>query len=497
MGRVAALITIGRSAQMVSIFILGAILSRSLTTGEYATYQHVNTLAALIPMFVATPVSKTVSFFLPRTAEHAAFLRRIALLVIGLGLTAGALFALHPAVPRLFDPKDSALVEHRVVIGVLLAFAFPYCITEGVMIARGAGMAYARLMLVQAAWLLVCIGAAIALAPPGHLLPWCLSGLLAAYVVQSAAGVYWLLRKGDGSGPAGTSPTGVLAYAVPVVASVALATAGNQLDKFLVPILFPTGPDSAVKGYYLRGAMEPPILGAIAFSMLALAAPRMAADHVAGRKDELLALWRRGCRTVALVSVPATAASVAVAPDLFALVFGEPYAKSSEVYVWYAAVLVMRCFLPNVLLESTGATVRGAWSAASQLVFSVMFACLLIPAFGPVGAAAAMCLASFASNWGVGGFFARNALACRWRDLCDWGYLARTVACCAVAVLAARWVLGGTVPMVPVPTFRTAVHAAQILTGLAVFGIVFGALALPLRIVGRDDLEALRKLVKR
>jgi O-antigen/teichoic acid export membrane protein len=243
--------------------------------------------------------------------------------------------------------------------------------------------------------------------------------------------------------------------------------------------------------------MEPPILGAVAFSMLALAAPRIAADHVAGRKDELLALWRRGCRTVALTSVPATAASVAVAPHLFALAFGEPYAKSSEVYVWYAAVLLMRCFLPNVLLESTGATVRGAWSAASQLVFSVLFACLLIPAFGPVGAAAAMCLASFASNWAVGGFFARNALECRWRDLCDWGYLARMVAACAAGIIAARWVLSMPAPMVPVPAVRVTVHAAQIVTGLAVFTAVAGALALPLRIVTRDDLEALRKLVKR
>ena len=124
------------------------------------------------------------------------------------------------------------------------------------------------------------------------------------------------------------------------------------------------------------------------------------------------------------------------------------------------------------------------------------------PAIGPltlmaIGAAAAMCLSNFVSNWLVGGVFARAALGCRWRDLLDWGFLARTVGACGVAVIAANWALSGPQALEPEGAARVIGHVTRIAMGIAVYGAVFAALAFPLRIVTRDDLEALRKLVRR
>lgn len=488
--RTATRITIARSVQFAGLFALAALMTRLMPKRDYGTFLHVTTLAPIVANVVAIPAAKAITFHVARTARPDLFLRRAATGLLGVSAAIGAVAAFVPGALAALDPSDGALASRSVLIGAIFALAIPFSVAETLMIVRGAAHLVPRLLVAQAVWLAAWVGGAAILSPEGRTLDWTLHALAGAYAMQAMVGVWWLLRPFPAEQRGGEWPVGVASFTLPVFFGVLLNLAAAQFDKFLVPLLPSSGIDESVKATYMRGAMEIPLLGAIAMSFQGLAAPRLAALHAAGDREEMLRTWRHVCRTVALATVPATALAIALAPDLMEAAFGAKYRASAAVFVWYAGLLISRVFLPMLLLESAGATGRGFLCSVSQAVFALCAAVLLVPALGPPGAAAAMLAGQFLGNWLVGGALAARVLGVRPASLLDWGHFGCLSAASAGAALAAA-----VVAALPGPA-GLSVWLRIPLSGLA-FLAAFAVLAPLLRAVARDDLRALRRLLSR
>jgi O-antigen/teichoic acid export membrane protein len=491
LARATLYITAARSLQWAAILVVGVLQTRRLTRSEVGTFQHLPFLAAVIPMAIAVPLGKAVTYFLPRTRSPDRVLRRIAVTLVACGLAAGLTIGFLPQVLRLFDRGDDQLVGLHWIVAATVACAFPYAICEYVLLARGMRRAVVLLLAVQGAWMVTGIGGALLLAPPETRLRWALTALLVAHAIPAGVTLVWLFRplRADPADP-GPQRKELLRYIGPLVAATFVNLVAAQLDKFLVPIIYPMDQDPVAKALYFRGAMDIPLLGAVAFTLNGLLAPELAARHAAGDTAGLLALWRKGCRMVAVATIPAAALLWACAQEAFTFVFGELYVGSVPIFRWYVVALIARCFIPQLLLESTGATTKSLAFSVVALVSAGLLTVVLVPVWGLVGFAAASITAGLVANWLFGGAFARHSLGVRWSELLDWDHMVRLVLVSVGAVQGAV-AIGLLDAFYAPPLF-----VRGVLRGV-VFAVLFVGLARLLRSPSREDLEMLRGLLKR
>jgi O-antigen/teichoic acid export membrane protein len=495
----AALITAVRAGQMVVNYLLSIWLSRRLEVREHGVYLQVLTLASVLPVAICAPLGKLVTYFLPHTKAKSRLCRDVAGITLAWGVLLLVAIAFVPGVIELAD-RDTVLVRHRVVAGVILGLSFPYALAEYVMIARGVPRKYAGILVGVALLLLVGVGGGQAWlwwseqhgAAPGDRLSFALWGTVPALALQAGASIRYLLHRFPDDDPAAAIPSNITSFFLPLFVATFVSQAGLKLDAFLLPQIYPADANPGVKALYFRGASEIPVLGAFAITAVSLIAPAIARHHAAGEKEQLLDTWRRSGRMVALFTVPAVGLAEAVAHELLPLMYGGPYAASVPVFQFVALVLVMRVFLPQVLLEFTGAPKANLVCSFATLVLSATFSltCVFVLHMGWVGFAAGGTLAIFVANWGVGGAIARRHLHTTWTALVDWGSLVRLVLAATVGFLAsAGAALSGIIDTWPA--------LARIAALCVVYGIAFLAAALPLRAVHRDDLATLRGIVTR
>ncbi len=460
----AAFITAARTVQMAVVFLLSMPLSRILTHEVYGTYMHVTFLSSVVPVLLAAPLGKLVVYFLPRTERPTWLMRSVAGVILGTGLLAFALIALVPSVLASLDPDDVRLLEHRALIATIIGVSFPYAIGEQVLLARGVRRGWGYVIVAVAFVMFTAIGGALAFAPESERLVWCLRGLLAATTVQAIVVAGGMLLPIAPSGSASASPSlrDLAGFALPVMAASAISLLAIRMDGFAVPLLF----GEAAKSSYLRGAMEPPVVGALAFTMLSLSAPEISVLHAGGRRETLLGMWRRTCRMIAVLTVPIVGAVEAVAEDLFLLIYPEKFAESVPVFQWFTAGMLVRIFLPQVLMENTGAAKATTWVAVSNLLLSGTLLAILLPTVGWAGAAPAMVLGTLAANWLLGSWLAARHLDVGIGSLLDWGALLRLLITAGAAWLATHfamqmdWVDGWG-------------RFARVVAGSAVYSVVF------------------------
>jgi len=238
--------------------------------------------------------------------------------------------------------------------------------------------------------------------------------------------------------------------------------------------------------------------------MLSLIAPELSRHNARGETAELLGMWRRCCRAVALVSFPLVGMVETVAHELVPAAFGDLYVGSVPVFRLYALLLGVRVFLPAVLLEYTGGAKYTPWIGGSILAASALLCVLCIPALGMLGAAVAVVGGNYVTNWLVGGFFARRQLGVGWNDLLDWSSLLRLTVASALAVVPAYLLIadgrvdGLVRPMlvaVGIGDWGAPLRMGRVVIGCLAYSAAFAALAPLFGAVNREDVAAVRRLL--
>ena len=203
--------------------------------------------------------------------------------------------------------------------------------------------------------------------------------------------------------------------------------------------------------------------------------PAFATLFGAGETERLRSGFRRGIRLLTVITIPVTAAVLALGPEALALAYGDDYSGAGEVLRLMAIGLPLLPVLnvSNALLVGMGLAKPMLVAGAAAAALNVTLALILVPRHDAVGAALA--------NTG-----------------------AQTAVALGVLIYASRLV--GESPVEPGPTLRTTVAAIAgglmawwavsvlpeivgLVAGLVAGAAVFALAGRLLRILGRDDAE--------
>jgi O-antigen/teichoic acid export membrane protein len=125
--------------------------------------------------------------------------------------------------------------------------------------------------------------------------------------------------------------------------------------------------------------------------------PEFVRLHRDGQPERIVGLWSSTMRDAALVVLPITAFCVAFSADLIGLIYGGKYAASSSVFRVYTLALIPRMAVFATLLHAAGRSGLILAIACVSFAVNVLANVLLVPRFGPVGAAAS-CVGTLAAN---------------------------------------------------------------------------------------------------
>lgn len=437
------LVFVGRLLRLVSGVLAMSVLSRVLDRETYGSFGVLWTLYLMLAPLLDAGFSATLAAVLPRhpsekqrATVYGAFavLSAVALVLAAVVILVRGPLAAHLGVPLL----DKALVP----FALFLPAAAGALIAEGVFLGLGKPALAGGLVALQSVLRLggiaggalvsgtlpgVCMGLAVA--------SWIglLTQLVASIVVigrprflADAQHGFHVLRMG-----------GLL-----TVAS-GLSTLSSQLDRLILTVF--CGPLAVA--VYVSGALENPAAALIAGSISASLMPSLSATLARGDVDAAAALVRNGVATAARFLYPALALSLLAAPQIVTLLFSDKYVAASSVFMIYALMLPLRCWTAGLYFVAARRSAVVLQGVLILLAVNGTAGVLLVPTFGPVGAACG----TVAANYAVMTFYALRmyrGTGMRARALVPVRALARTALATAGAAVPALLIPApsGTVP---------------------------------------------------
>ena len=207
--------------------------------------------------------------------------------------------------------------------------------------------------------------------------------------------------------------------------------------------------------------------------------PGMSAVHASQDKQAMNNILRGSLRLMMMASVPITAALSAFAPRIIPFVYGTSFTGSAAPFAILAWVLIP-IFLDFPIGSLLNATHRAEWKTTAMgitMVINVAANALLVPLYGPVGAAWAGVI-SFWSLFFIGAWFARKDIAdARWAG----SLFARGMLTALVIWYGIRFGLSG------IPLFF-----ALPLSAIAILGFLIGG-----KLILKEDFVMLRSWMRR
>lgn len=303
------------------------------------------------------------------------------------------------------------------------------------------------------------------------------AGVTAAYTLSMAMGaglaVVFAVRAarqgvpGASSGPSSraTSSAELLRFAWPLWAQGILMALYTWADQVLLAGLR-SAEDAGIYGPVARLA---PLFGLGLGALNGMFAPMIAEKHAAGKQEELQALYRTVTRWALVIALPPAVLSL-VRPEVVLGLWphGSPEASDALRVTVVAQLICTAVGSVNYLLIMAGRERMVLWNAIPAVVVNFAASFLLIPRYGPVGAALANALAMVFANvlaflqvrstlqitpfrsFGIGRAAVASVLAGLAVAFIPTGFVCRVV---PIGALAGRWVEGALFGMLTLAVF--------------------------------------------
>ncbi len=451
----------GRALASAAGLIALAVLARTLSTRDLATYNQAFAAFQFSLPFLMLGLAHSLLFFLAAEARRLrAVLLENLLLLTGLGLLFAVFLVLggnrllarsfnNPALARallLFAPYAVLVMPAHAVDACLVARNRVSRLVTFNVLSRLVG---SGLILLSALWwrrvepaiLAAVLGAAIALGP-----------------------ALWLMLDacpGADARPTWSGMAAMLKFSVPLGIGHALTGMAFALDKILVSV-FCSPEQFAV---YVLGAVEIPLIGILTMAVLGVITPEMSRSCKEGRPAEATDLWQRAFVKSSTILLPAMGLLLALAPEVVTVLFSPRYAGSAHPLRVYALLMPTRAASFTALFSALNRTRAMTWGGGLMLALNLVLSLFLIPLFGPIGAA----WGTVISYWGMAVFLAWRAapsFGIRMRELVPWRPWIRMMAMVLVSG-ALTWAL---VRLLPAHTLL------RLAAGTALYGVLIAAL---------------------
>lgn len=381
----ALILAAGNAATALVGLLIAAALSRQFEKSDYATYRQTLLVFEFAAPLLTLGLPAALFYFLPDAKTRARAILLENLLLLGaMGLAFSVFLALggNLLVARHFSNPDlekSLLVFSLYPVLFLPASAASACLVVQNKIKwltiHTIGTRLGRLVLVLGAvWLwpdrpVVAVGAMA------------VSGLL---VLGSALTL--MFRAVPPSGEVKPALPGLraqLQYAVPLGLATMLETLALGIDKVLVSLLC----DREQFAVFVNGSMEIPFIRMITAAGMAVILPEIVSLYKEGRRGEVLDLWTRGARKIAVLLLPIGGLLFALAPEMMVVLYSDGYLDSARPFRIYLLLLPARIIFFGVIFQAAGRPDLILKRAVGTLVLNTIISYPLVKYFGFEGAA--------------------------------------------------------------------------------------------------------------
>lgn len=290
---------------------------------------------------------------------------------------------------------------------------------------------------------------------------------------------YFLLVQRGPWGRSGWSPRQLLAYGVPLSLSQIVGKLNVQIDKYMIAALC----SAQVFAVYTVGAIELPLVAAIAYSVTDALIPAMVLLH--GRRDSqgFLQTWHGSMGKVAAIMMPIFFFFLVMAPAAMRVFFSASYGDAAVPFRVYLLLLPLRLCSYGGVVRALGRTRPVLWASGAALAANALLNYPLYRVLGLPGPALASVLAQLVAI-ALLLHAVRVVLGVRWRVLFPVRRVAHALLVAGVACL----------PLLAVPQWLSG-DVLQLSVGAALYLPLYLGLAATTGLLGREDFQYLRDVV--
>jgi len=186
-----------------------------------------------------------------------------------------------------------------------------------------------------------------------------------------------------------------LTYSYPLSLSAISETIGTRLDQFYLSYF--TSPSAFA--VYSVGNFRIRILTLVFNSIRNLIVPRIVEYNRDRLKQEIISLWHKAIKTLALLGVPAMIFSLIMSKEIITFLFTDDYLESVPIFIIILFILPAQIASPSTILRAFGDTKFIFKANLVALFASIVLGFVLIKYFNIIGGAVSVVLVFNIGIW--------------------------------------------------------------------------------------------------
>jgi len=419
-----------------------AVLARLLDPDAYATYRQTFLAYNFVAPIMLLGLPHALYYFLPveRHRPRAVVLENLFVLCfMGFLFSAFLLLGGNRLLALQFDNPElvhtlTLLVPFALL--VLPAASFTPCLMSRDRVVFAAIFNGARGLILLAAVVLACWYWRTPSAAIG--------GMVGANCLMSVVAIGFMLHVTRG-GPPLPEWQGIkrqVVYSVPLGLAGMLGAINFNLDKIIVSSLCP--PD--VFAIFVNGAMRIPLVGILMSSASAVLLPEMTRSFKAKRPKEVIEVWKRAAKKIALVLLPCLAILMVVAEPVMRLLYSAKYIESAVPFRIYLLLLPTQIIEFGTIFLASGKSRLLLVRAGAAVAINLGLSLFLVHRIGPNGAAVATVTVLYLWSVPFSMIFIRRIFHVRLRHMLPYADMLKILIVSGIAALPALWLISLDVP---------------------------------------------------
>ena len=381
----------------------GIIVIRLLSKTDYAILGYLLMIYEVARNLSTLGFPESVFYYFEHLTKN--FRKAFALQTTGIlaltGLIAGGAILLvkvfAPALISDFDPGAITAIQHLLpLVAIMAVLEIPTWPVHNVLLAsdrqKEAGWYQVITSLLSFAALIIPISLGYSI----EVAMYSMIGYAAIRFVGSMIWMLLILPPGEKRTPKGNLRE-QFNFSIPLGISSLVNQFNKYADKFIVSFFL----TEAAFAEYGVGAMEVPIIKVIPFAVGTVLISRYVSFNKNGEKENLINLWYKGIRKVALLVIPLTILSIVIAPSLIPFAFeteGTNYTNAILPFQIYNMIILIRIAHYGSILQAFGDTKGILRLSISLVILNVVLSIPFTLWFGIAGTAGATLLANVI-NW--------------------------------------------------------------------------------------------------
>lgn len=419
---------LAKSCNAFLLLLSSVVMVRHFAKNDYGTFLQIMLIVNTTMLLGLLGVPQSIYYFYHRTVNQAGFIAQTVMISLALGLACALIIYFMMDVFALWL-NNPDITNYAYVASAMIffrgasQFREPLLISEGSLVLNSwltviCGLFF-YLPVIIGPFFLNMISVLIKLMSIGCAVEFLIYMITSWKLFMSKKGIYQhdKLEVSDHRKP---SLKEQLLYALPIGASSYLGVIGKQIDQYLVSAFFlPT--DFAV---YSRGALRIPVLNNFQFTINSILMPQYVNAYSSGNIGSFLGIFHRSIKKVAKIKYPAFAFLFALAPSLITLLYTNAYANAIPILQAYLILLLTTVTVYGIVPRASGKTLCITCATVISIFGNIAISLLLLPKFGPLGAALGTVLSSI-----LGGLYllvqSCKILGISFKDIFPWKYLGK------------------------------------------------------------------------